>query len=145
MIVLWALSAVRPWQATDMFSDQRADSALVRTVTALAASSTDPVTVVITNDADRVHWETGIPAAYAPMPVKPLTGELVDDAPLYRALPCALRQFSGGVVISNEATFSAVNRDLLDAEVARGTLAVTDDGDTTVYRATSAACAESSE
>lgn len=145
VIVLWAVTAVRPWQASDMFSDQRSDSPLVRTVTTLTTSTTDPVAVVITNDADRVHWDTGIPTAYVPMPVKPLTGELVDDAPLYRALPCALRQFSGAVVVSNEATFSAVNRDLLDAEVARGTLASSDDGETTVYRATSVACASTSE
>lgn len=141
-IVIWAVAAVRPWQATDMFSDQRSDSGLVRTVRTLAASSRDPVAAVITNDADRVHWETGIPAAYAPMPVKPLSGESMDDAPLYRALPCALRRHRGAVVLSNEATFSAVNRDLLDAEVARGTLTVTDDGETTVYRATPSACAE---
>lgn len=145
VIVLWALTAIRPWQASDMFSDQRSDSALVRTVMALAASPTDPVAVVITNDADRVHWDTGIPAAYAPMPVKPLTGEAVDDTPLYRALPCALRRSSGVVVLSNEVTFSAANRDLLDAEVIRGTLTVIDDGETTVYRATAAACAEPSE
>ncbi|MGA0879417.1 MAG: hypothetical protein ACO3SP_09895, partial [Ilumatobacteraceae bacterium] len=145
VIVLWAVTAVRPWQATDMFSDQRDDSALVRTVSALATATTDPVAVVITNDADRVHWETGLPAAYAPMPVKPLTGEIVDDVPLYRNLPCALGRAGGAVVISNQATFSAVNRDLLDAEVARGRLTSTNDGGTTVYRPTASACAPTAD
>lgn len=144
-IILWAVTAVRPWQATDMFSDQRHDSPLARTVSELSTSATDPVSIVITNDADRVHWETAVPAAYAPMPVKPLTGEIVDEVPLYRELPCALRRFGGAVIISNQATFSAVNRDLLDAEVTRGTLERTNDGETTVYRATSTACAEGSE
>jgi len=140
LILGWAVVAVRPWQATEMFSDRRGDTPLVDRVTDIANADDSSVAVIITNDADAVHWGTGIPAAYTPMPVKPLSGELVDEIPLYKNLPCALLQFNGVVVISNEATFSAANRDLLDDEVERGTLRADQDQFTTVYWPTSSAC-----
>lgn len=139
-LIIWSLTAVRPWQATEMFSQSNSRSPLVQTVNDLLASPIDEVRVVISNDADAVHWQTGIPSAYTPMPVKPLSGESVDEVPLYQALPCALQRARGVVVISNQATFSAVNRTLLDLEVARGTLTASGDAATTVYRPTPNSC-----
>lgn len=138
-VVVWAVTAVRPWQVTDMFSDRDTASVLATTVAALS----DEITVVVTNDADLVHWETGLPAVYAPMPVKPLTGDVVDVEPLYRELPCALLQARGAVVIDDRATFSVVDVERLDAEVESGRLTSTDGDGTTVYVPTSTACAPS--
>ena len=143
-VAIWAVTAVRPWQATDMFSDGHRGSPLTQTVSNLLegriSHGSNQIAVVISNDADAVHWETGLPSAYAPMPVKPLSGERVDEVPLYRNLPCALLRFQGVIVISNEATFSSVNLDLLDREVQRGGLGVTPSDATTVYWPTSTAC-----
>ncbi|MFM7125350.1 MAG: hypothetical protein ACKOYO_00610 [Actinomycetota bacterium] len=138
-VIVWAVTAVQPWQVTDMFSDRDTASVLATTVAALS----DEITVVVTNDADLVHWETGLPAVYAPMPVKPLTGDVVDVEPLYRELPCALLQARGAVVIDDRATFSVVDVERLDAEVESGRLTSTDGDGTTVYVPTSTACAPS--
>lgn len=135
-VVVWAVTAVRPWQVTDLFSDRDSPSTLAATVAALA----DDIAVVVTNDADLVHWETGVPAVYTPMPVKPLTGEVVDVEPLYRNMPCALSRARGAVVIIDRATFSVVDVERLDAEVERGVLAATKSDGTTVYVPTSTAC-----
>jgi len=137
--VAWALTAVRPWQVTDMFSDRDTPSVLATTVATLS----DEISVIVTNDADLVHWETGLPAAYAPMPVKPLTGDVVDVEPLYRELPCALLQARGAVVINDQATFSVVDVERLDDEVESGRLTSTAGDGTTVYAPTSTACAPS--
>lgn len=140
-VVLWAVTAVRPWQVTDRFSDRDAPSALATTVTGLS----EEVAVIVTNDADLVHWETGRPAVYAPMPVKPLTGDVVDVEPLYRGLPCALLRNRGAVVINDQATFSVVDVERLDAEVESGRLTSTGGDGATVYLPTSTACAPSPE
>jgi hypothetical protein len=139
-ILIWTLGAIRPWQATEMFSDQQRDTPLVRKVSEIYTGDANAIAIVISNDADAVHWGTGAPTAYTPMPVKPLSGERVDEVPLYQALPCALLRSRGVVVISNEATFSSANRPLLDEEVTRGTLTVQGDEFTIVYRPTSTAC-----
>lgn len=135
-VLVWAVTAVRPWQISDTFSDRDTPSSLATTV----ASLSDEIAVVVTNDADLVHWETGVPAAYTPMPVKPLTGDDVDVEPLYRGLPCALLRAHGAVVLRDQATFSVVDVERLDAEVVRGTLTVTSGEGTTVYLPTSEAC-----
>lgn len=141
LVLCWSVTAVRPWQGAEMFSEPRSDSPVVRAVREVTADGTSPtVTAIITNDADGVHWATGMPAAYTPMPVQPLSGEFVDEVPLYQDLPCALQQGSAVVVISNDATFSAANRDLLDAEVDRGTLVSVATATTTTYRPTVQAC-----
>lgn len=138
-VVVWAVAAVRPWQVTDRFSDRDTPSTLATTVAALS----EEIAVVVTNDADLVHWETGLPAVYAPMPVKPLTGDVVDVEPLYRGLPCALLQARGAVVINDRATFSVADVERLDAEVESGRLTSTEGNGTTVYLPTSTACAPS--
>ncbi len=96
--------------------------------------------VVVSNDADALHWDTGIPAAYAPLAVKPLTGEVVDEVPLYEDLPCALLRNDGVVVLSPEATFSVVNRDLLNEQVEVGRLTFQSIAGADVYRPTDDAC-----
>lgn len=153
LLVAWTMSAVRPWQATEMFSAGHGETPLSRTVNELLADERNnrpendqlkigSAIIVISNDADAVHWVTGVPSAYTPMPVKPLSGERVDEILLYRKLPCALHRAGGVVVISNEATFSAVNRPLLDQEVERGTLSAVEDLSTTVFRPTVTACTD---
>ena len=139
VLSIWTVAAVRPWLIGDLFSDGGGPTPLSRAV-AESSDSNSPVRVVITNDADGVHWNTGIPAAYAPMPVRPLTGEPVDEVPLYLALPCALQRADGIVVVSDEATFSSVNRDLLDLAVDAGDLTATSTDGVTIYRPTPSAC-----
>lgn len=135
-ILAWGAAAVRPWNATELFSD------IVRPLAMSQVAEDLDVDIVISNDADGVHWDTGIPAVYTPMSVKPLTGERVDDVRIYRRLPCALLEANGAVVISNEATFSTVNRDELDRSAAQGTLRRINRQDATVYLPTSNACDE---
>ena len=139
-ILMWTFGAIRPWQATEMFSDQQGDTPLVRKVAEIFTEGADDIAVVISNDADAVHWGTGAPTAYTPMPVKPLSGERVDEVPLYQSLPCALQRSRGIVVTSKQATFSSANRQLLDEEVSRGTLTAQSDEFTIVYRPTTTAC-----
>ncbi|MFZ9398532.1 MAG: hypothetical protein ACO28Q_08130 [Ilumatobacteraceae bacterium] len=95
---------------------------------------------LVSNDADGMHWATGIPAVYAPTPVKQLTGERVDTAPLYAALPCALDRANGIVVIVDTAEFSNADRDALDAEVEAGRLEVTSRPGGTIYSPGAGAC-----
>lgn len=136
-LAVWTITAVRPWLITERFSDVTRPLAMSSLVRELNAA------LVISNDADGLHWDTGVPAAYAPMPVKALTGERVEDAEIYRLLPCPLARAHGVIVISNESTFSTVNRPVLDQLVAEGKLtSFTKDG-STAYVPTDDACRDS--
>jgi len=132
--IVFAVAAVRPWNVDESFSDN-SDRHLISN----AAEATG-ATIIVTNDADAVHWDTGIPAAYAPLPVRPLTGEPVDVEAEYAALPCALLGSSGAVVLSDSATFSAVRVDLLDAEVDAGRLEFEAFDGVSAYYPTDSAC-----
>ena len=131
---MWLVVAVDPSNLNERFSDDDSVSSYSRAATGL------DVSIVITNDADGVHWDTGIPAAYAPTSVKMLTGEEVDVEPIYRRLPCSLAQADGAVVVSDQAMFFAVNLALLDAEVDSGRLRRTERAGAIVYEPTDAAC-----
>lgn len=133
-VVVWAITAVRPWNVLERFSDVDRPLAISTVVADF------DIDVVISNDADGVHWDTGIPAAYAPMSMKPLTGQIVDDVEIYRRLPCPLLRARGAIVISNETTFSTVNRDALEDLVEEGRLRVIKLDRGTVYLATDSAC-----
>jgi len=133
-LVAWTVVAVDPADVGVSFSDNSEPRTYSVAARDLGAS------VVVSNDADALHWDTGIPAAYAPLAVKPLTGENVDEVPLYEALPCALADNDGVVVLSPEATFSVVNRALLDAQVEAGRLEYESMTGADVYRPTDDAC-----
>lgn len=135
-LVIWTVCAVRPWNLTERFSD--IDRPLAMSVTALESEAA----IVISNDADGVHWDTGIPSAYTPSSIKPLTGQTVDDRPIYRQLPCALLRAGGVVIISNETTFSTVNREALEESTSDGRLRRIEDDRTRMYLPTPAACDE---
>jgi hypothetical protein len=60
-----------------------------------------PVRVVLTNDADEVHWVSGVPAAYLPFAVNSLTGQPVDTARLFDQLPCEMLRHDGLLVLKD--------------------------------------------
>ncbi|MFM8650035.1 MAG: hypothetical protein ACKODY_09775 [Actinomycetota bacterium] len=134
VVVLWIVVAVQPTSIGESFSDDSDRKAFSE----VAASS--GARIIITNDADAVHWDTGLPAAYAPTARKALTGELVDVDDLSRRLPCALLRHDGIVVLSDQITFSSVEYDLLDLAVAEGALEKDESPGVIVYRPTTAAC-----
>ena len=133
-LILFAVLAVRPWNITESFSD----SSELKPYSIAALQS--GAEIIITNDADGVHWDTGLPSAYAPLPVKALTGEAQDVATLYAELPCALLRHNGVVVLSNDFTFSGANNELLTQEVEADRLTVEATDAATVYFPTASAC-----
>ena len=133
-LILFSLFAVRPWNMTESFSD----SSELKPYSIAALQS--GAKIIITNDADAVHWDTGLPAAYAPLPVKALTGEAQDVTALYEALPCALLQHDGAVVLSDAMTFSGADIGLLSQQVDGGRLTLEEFDGASVYFATNSAC-----
>lgn len=132
--VAWIAIAVDPSSISERFSDEDGVALYSEAATASGAA------IVVSNDADGVHWDTGIPTAYAPTATKMLTGEPVDVEPIYAALPCALLEADGAVVLSDEAMFFAADLELLDREVDNGRLTRTDDDGSIVYEPTDSAC-----
>ena len=132
--LVWIVTAIDPSSITERFSDEAGTKPY--SIAALATGAS----VVISNDADGVHWDTGVPAAYAPTPVKMLTGEAVDVEPIYAALPCALLEADGAVVLSDQAMFFAADLALLDREVDKGRMTRADDTGSIVYEPTDSAC-----
>ena len=133
-LILFALFAVRPWNISESFSD----SSELKPYSIAALQS--GAKIIITNDADGIHWDTGLPAAYAPLPVKALTGEAQDVTALYEALPCALLQHDGAVVLSDAMTFSGADVDLLAQQVDDGRLTLEEFDGASVYFPTNTAC-----
>jgi len=133
-LILFSLFAVRPWNITESFSD----SSELKPYSIAALQS--GAKIIITNDADAIHWDTGLPAAYAPLPVKALTGEAQDVTALYEALPCALLQHDGAVVLSDAMTFSGADIGLLAQQVDGGRLTLEEFDGASVYFATDSAC-----
>ena len=130
----WIVTAVDPSSITERFSDE--EDVKPYSIAALETGAS----IVISNDADGIHWDTGIPAAYAPTPVKMLTGEPVDVEPIYSALPCALLRADGVVVLSDQAMFFVADLNLLDLEVESGRLTRADGTGSIVYAPTDSAC-----
>ena len=134
LVIAFTLTAVRPWNVAESFS---ADSELKPYSLAALQSGAK---IIITNDADGVHWDTGLPAAYAPLPMKALTGEEQDIATLYEQLPCALLQHDGAVVLSDAMTFSGADIELLTHQVESGRLTLESADGASVYFPTEIAC-----
>lgn len=134
LLAVWILVAVRPGDLTEVFSDPapaRGDIEAVR--------RTGPA-IVIANDADGVHWATETPAAYAPLPVRALTGEEVDVEAVYVSLPCPLARADGVVVLADDALFGSDGRAMLDALVDEGRLESEPFAGGVLYRAGPSAC-----
>lgn len=133
-VAVWWVTAVQPWGLAERFSDLTAPPPYV------AAAATSGADVVIVNDADGVHWHTGLPAAYAPLPVKALTGERVDQAAAYRALPCPMWQHGGVLIMADDALFGASGSETLEELVAEGRLVSEPVAGGVSYRPTARAC-----
>lgn len=133
----WALLATAPWDAGATFGNADDRLPAARQFRDLDAD------VIITNDADGVYWETGIPTAYLPPPRVQLTNELVDRAALFEQLPCALER-GRGVVIVFEGAFFGVDpetQSFLDGLVSDGRVIPSGFEGGTVYAPSPAACA----
>jgi hypothetical protein len=132
-VALWWLVGVVP-RGPDLFQGQ-VDEPLTADIAEATGAS-----IVIANDADPLYWWTGIPAAYLPQEQIALTGEHVDTAPLWAALPCALAEADGVVIVTDGATFFADPRPHLDGLVGGGLLTVEPYDGATVYRPVPDAC-----
>lgn len=130
---LWALSAVRPWDAGHLFS-QPDRLAAAKQFAGLDAS------VVITNDADGLYFLTGLPSAYLPPERMSLTDEPVDRVALFDQLPCALWEHHGVVIVFANAMFGVLGQGELDALVAAGRLEVEPFDAGAVYRPSEFSC-----
>jgi hypothetical protein len=132
----WVLLATAPWHAGSTFgsTDRLPVARQFRDLDAR---------VIVTNDADGVYWETGIPSAYLPPPRMSLTDEPVDRAALYQQLPCALER-GHGVVIVFEGAFFGVDpqtQSFLDGLVSDGRLVPDSFEGGTIYESSPTACA----
>ena len=136
LLVIFTICAVRPWNVGESFSE----SSGLKPYSQAALDS--GAVVIISNDADAVHWDTGLPTAYAPLPMQALTGQAQDIAPLYANLPCALWRAKGAVVLSDGVTFSGADIDLLNEQVDAGRLTLTSSNGASVYLPTARACDE---
>ena len=125
---LWALPAVRPWDVGHLFDQPgRLDGA--SQFAGLDAS------VIVSNDADGVYFSTGKPAVYLPPDRMALTDEPVDRAALFAALPCALAENDGAVVVFPNAMFGVLGQEELDQLVSDGQLVMDARRGGVVYRA----------
>jgi hypothetical protein len=133
-IVIWWLVAVVP-RGPDLFQGQ------VEAPISADIAEASGASIVIANDADPLQWWTGIPAAYLPQEEIALTGERVDTAPLWAALPCALAEADGVVIVTHGATFFADPGPHLDGLVDAGLLTSEVTDGATLYRPVPDACA----
>jgi hypothetical protein len=142
-VAAWLVVAAGPFDAPlgasrggwlERFSDSAGAPAYVTEVIALDAA------IVVSNDADGIHWHTGKPAVYLPQPTKALTGETVDVAAEYDELPCALLRGDGVVVVVEGALVGADAVVPLEALVGQGRLQAVELTGATLYRPASTSC-----
>jgi hypothetical protein len=89
--VAWALAAAGPWNwSTIEFHSNSTRVAILR--------EADPA-VIVSNLADTIHYETGIPAAYFPTDVLVHSGMPRDRDAIMADLPCRLLQGDGLAVV----------------------------------------------
>lgn len=127
----WAVLAVGPWDVARLRDPAPTDGL----AEAVAGSE-----VALSNGADHVWWFTGVPTAYLPRPVAPLTGERVDVAAEVESVPCLLAAHGGVIVVFDGVFNDRTAADLLPAMVDAGRLTVERVGQVTVYRPTDAGC-----
>lgn len=92
VLIAWTIVATQPWNWFDR-PQAPAPTALTDAVRAV-----DP-SYVVTNLADLVWWITDIPARYLPDGYHDLSDRTFDPFEILKALPCALVQTGGAVVI----------------------------------------------
>lgn len=132
-VALWWRVAVEP-RGPDLFQGQVEEPISADIAEASGAS------IVIANDADPLQWWSGLPAAYLPQDEIALTGEQIDTAPLWSALPCALERADGIVIVADGTTFFADPRPQLDGLVEAGMLTTEPHDGAVVYRPVPDAC-----
>jgi hypothetical protein len=98
--------------------------------------------MLVSNSADLVHYETGIPAAYFPSPVQVHSGRAQDRDALMIGFPCVLLRAEGAVLIDSTGYLPPDPWiiDYLDRFVAQGTMRLTSSGDYYTFLPTPAAC-----
>ncbi len=134
--VVWALLAAGPW-------NWHAPSFHGNPVRARILHEADP-DVVVSNLADVVHYQTGIPAAYFPTPILVHSGLLRDPDPdaVMADLPCRLLR-ANGVVLLDGTGFLPPDpwaTSILDEQTAAGRFTRTEDGGFVLFAPTLGAC-----
>lgn len=95
-VCLWAVVATHPWNWLERPAPSR-PTALTEAVEELEVRY--GVRYVLTNQADLVWWHTGVPARYLPSGYYNRSDRTYDPQPLMAALPCALAQNDGAIVV----------------------------------------------
>jgi hypothetical protein len=75
---------------------------------------------VVTNQADLVWWHTGVPARYLPSGYFDRSARAYDPVPIMAALPCALAENGGAVVVDTAVGIPSAVEKQLSADVAAG-------------------------
>lgn len=132
VVCLWVVVATHPWQWFD-----RLDAPEPTVLTDVVGSMRPAY--VITNRADLVWWITRIPARYVPDGYHDLSDRTYDPTPIMRALPCALHETDGAVIIESGTVNSAVTRQL-DADVEAGRYEMTTSDGVVAYEPTGIGC-----
>jgi hypothetical protein len=133
VVVLWIAVAVRPDQVLVRYTNTEA-------VPYFAVARSLDERIVISNDADGVHWESGKPSAYLPAAKDSLTGAEVDKTALYDSLPCALDQADAAVLYVDDAFIEGDAKSELDRLVGAGSLTAEPSEGATIYRPSATAC-----
>lgn len=133
---VWALVAVFPRGPGDPYFPTATAPATV------AAAEASGAKVVVSPDADLVHWYSGLPAAYPPKTYFELTGEHVDATDQWAALPCALYRADAVLIVPRGGLLFDLDLAALDDLVATGALEPDEQTDVTVLWPSGSACAE---
>ncbi len=113
MVALWLVVAIAPWR----IHAQSAPSSSPELRELVAGAR-----LVVSDSADAVWWETGVPSAYLPLPTRLLTGEIVDQRAELAALPCLLAEHDGIVLLTGGAFADTSLRTSLEALAVDGLL-----------------------
>jgi len=95
-VCLWAIVATQPWNWLERPTPSR-PTALTEAVEELEVRY--GIRYVLTNQADLVWWHTGVPARYLPSGYYNRSDRTYDPQSLMAALPCALAQNDGAIVV----------------------------------------------
>lgn len=129
VVALWAALAAPPtrWSIGGKYEG----TAVSEIATEIGAE------LVVTNAADALHFETGLPAAYFPVAIDAQTGISRDTSDDYAALPCALAE-SGGIAAVDLSGFVDAGTIIrsLRIEVRNGHLDAERMGDVVLFRPT---------
>lgn len=131
--VAWAVVATGPGDYGRRFAPDEA----YRVGEEIAATG---AAAVVSNDADRVFWHTGLPAAYLPPDRVSVTGEDVDRSAAFDALPCALHRYRAVLVLVDGVVFGAPRAPELERLTVSGRFVASGVDGATIYRPGPTAC-----